>query len=132
VTETAAELDGARLVVPGRHEIWLVFFGVRHHIASPATFDALFSDAEGLVTIESVEHIERGAELNDGTCLVQADGAADIYLVTGFPESEVRKYHIPSFEIFVHYGFDESKVRQVPSLLLAAIPPGPELRAPWK
>jgi len=104
-----------------------MFFGVRHHIASPATFEALFPDTGGLVTIKSVEHIQCGPELNDGTCLIRADGDTGIYLVTGFPETEIRKHHIPSFEIFVNFGFDESKVRQVPALVLAAIPPGRDL-----
>ena len=130
MTETASELDGARLIVPGQPEIWLVFFGVRHHITSLATLNALFSDTQVLVTIGSVEHIKRGVDLNDGTCLVRADGDAGIYLVTGFPDSEVRKHPISSFETFVHFGFDESKVREVPALVLAAIPPGTDLQSP--
>jgi hypothetical protein len=121
VTETAAELDGGRLIVPGQPEVWLVYFGVRHYITSPATLDALFSDPGGFVTIGSIDHIERGADLNAGTCLVR---------VTGYPDSEVRRHPIVSFETFVHFGFDESKIREVPALVLAAIPSGRELQMP--
>jgi hypothetical protein len=37
---TAAELDGARLIVPGQPEVWLMSFGFSHHRATPATFDS--------------------------------------------------------------------------------------------
>jgi hypothetical protein len=130
VTETADELDGGRLIVPGQPEVWLVYFGVRHYITSPATLDALFSDPGGFVTIGSIDHIERGADLNAGTCLVRADGDPEIFLVTGYPDSEVRRHPIVSFETFVHFGFDESKIREVPALVLAAIPSGRELQMP--
>lgn len=129
MVQTAPEFNGARLIVAGRPEVWLMFFGVRHHISGPMVYDALFSETAGLLTIESVDHIQRGADLNEGTCLVRAEGDAGIYMVTGFPETEIRKYYIPSFETFSYFGFDEKKVREAPRLVLAAIPPGRELRS---
>jgi hypothetical protein len=31
--------------------------------------------------------------LNEGTCLVRAEGDAGIYLVTGFPDTEIRRHY---------------------------------------
>lgn len=93
VSQTVPEFNGARLVVAGRPEVWLVFFGVRHHISGPLVYDALFYETDGLVAVDSIDHIQRGADLNEGTCLVRAEGDAGIYLVTGFPDTEIRRHY---------------------------------------
>jgi hypothetical protein len=129
VGRIAPELNGARLFTPGQHQVWLVYHGTRHHITGPGVFDALFSDGVPLTAMEDVGELQRGADLVDGTCLVRAEGDMPIFLVTGFPDTEVRKHHIVSYESFMAFGFDEAKVRLVPRLVLAAIPLGRELRS---
>lgn len=123
------ELNGFRLYVPGQPQLWLVFHGMRHHVASPDVHDALFSSTEGHTAAESVDNILRGPDLNDGTCLVRGDGEdSSIYLVTGFPATDVRRHLIVSWETFLEFGFDEELVRTVPALILDAVPAGRELR----
>ena len=124
------ELDGLRLYVPDRPEVWLVFHGLRHHVVSPEVHDALFVGVEGHTAVESVDGLMRGPDLNEGTCLVRGDGEDEgTYLVTGFPSAEVRRHHIFSWQTFVDFGFDEQRVRLTPGLLLSAIPLGRELRS---
>ena len=125
------DLDGSRLYVPGKPEVWLVFHGLRHHVVSPVVHDALFVGAEGHTAVESVDDLRRGPDLNEGACLVRGDGADQAtYLVTGFPASEVRKHHVASWETFLSFGFDERLVRSAPGLVLSAVPTGRALRSP--
>jgi hypothetical protein len=122
------ELNGFRLYVPGQPELWLIFHGMRHHVASPDVHDALFSGTEGHTAAESVDSVLRGPDLNDGTCLARGDGEdSSIYLVTGFPASDVQRHRIVSWETFVAFGFDESLVRVVPALILSAVKAGRDI-----
>ncbi len=124
------ELDGLRLYVPGKPEVWLVFHGLRHHVVSPRVHDALFIGAEGHTAVESVDDLMRGPDLNEGTCIVRGDLADDgVYLLTGFPAAEVRRHHVFSWETFVDFGFDERLIRVTPGLLLSAIPLGRALHS---
>lgn len=124
------DLDGKRLYVPGRPEVWLMFHGLRHHVMSPAVHSALFANSEGHTPIDDVDAIQRGADLNDGTFLARGEGELAHYLITGFPATEVRRYYIPSWEIFLGYGFGAEQVRWVPSLVLSAVPAARPLTCP--
>ena len=125
------DLDGSRLYVPGKPEVWLVFHGLRHHVTSPQVYEALFIGVEGHTSVETVDDIKRGFDLNEGTCLVRGDGADEAtYLVTGFPTSEARKHHVSSWETFLSFGFDERLVRTTPWLVLSTVPTGRALRTP--
>jgi hypothetical protein len=125
----ASEFNGARVFTPGKPEVWLVFHGTRHHLVSPAVYEALFISGEGLTMMDDVEEIQRGADLVDGTCLVRAEGELPIYLVTGFPQTAIRKHYVASYDSFLAFAFSEEKVRIVPPLVLAAVPTGRELRS---
>ena len=122
------DLNGCRLFVPGSSEVWLVYGGMRRHIVSPEVYSALFSETEGLTEIDSVDDILRGPDLNDGTCLVRGRADGPIYLVTGFPSTDVRRLHIGSWETFLSFGFDEALVQMAPDLVLAGVAAGPTLR----
>ena len=124
----APDLNGARIQVPNAPEVWLVFHGLRHHVANAAVYDALFSSID-LLELESVEPILRGPDLVDGTCLASSEEGGAIFLLTGFPDEEIRKHHIRSYESFVDFGFDEAKVRRLPKLAIAGIRTGREIRS---
>lgn len=121
------DLDGMRLIEPGTPDVWLMIGGERRRIASSGVFDALFSEVERLVPYERVDRIALGPELGDGACLVRADGALSIYLVTRAGNGRVQKHFIPTYESLLDFAFDESKVRGVPSLLIEALPDGVDL-----
>jgi hypothetical protein len=122
-----ADLDGCRLRKPGEAAVWLIFQGLRHHIADPDTYSALFADDRGVVDDVQVGEIALGPELNHGSCLVRAQGGVSIYLVFGRPRA-IRCF-IPTLESFNEFGFAMSKVCDVPRILLDAIPVGPELES---
>ena len=124
----APELDGARIQVPSAPEVWLVYHGMRHHITSPSVYEAMFSSVD-LLQMDSVDQILRGPDLVEGTCLVRAEEGGGIYLVTGFPDTEIRKHYIYSFETLKDFGFDEAKVRLLPRLVLAGLPLGRDIRS---
>ncbi|WP_462122045.1 hypothetical protein [Methylorubrum thiocyanatum] len=119
------DLDGLRLVASDSPDVWLVFAGRRHRIASPAVYQALFAGPDDLIFSEDIPSITMGEELNDGTCLVRPTGSHAIFLVTG--RAPVRKFHIPTFESFTDFGFSESAVIDVPALILEAVELGGEL-----
>lgn len=120
------DMDGLRLVTPGKSDVWLMFDGRRHRIASSQVYDALWSEVEGLVSSFDVELIEQGPELGEGACLVRADGELAIHLLTA-PDGAPQRRFIPTYESLLDFAFDEAKVRNVPGLLLQAVAPGPEL-----
>lgn len=121
------DLDGLRLHVSGGPDVWLMFGGQRHWIASSAVYDALWSEVDGLVSAFDVALIEEGHELGEGTCLVRPDGSLAIHLLTSPQPGEVVRCFVPTYESLLDFGFDEAKVRDVPPLLLDSIPAGPEL-----
>ncbi len=121
-----ADLDGRRIFQNGRPEVWLVFHGVRHHIYNPDVFDALFVNADNIIELPEAESLSDGRVLNPGTCLVQPMGGVGIYLVTG-EGVFIRRHLIPTYESFCDFGFDLSKVVQIPNLVLEGIVGGREI-----
>jgi len=120
------DLDGQRLVVPGKPEVWLVFNGERHRIPNSTAYDRLFSEVERLITSVDVDSIKRGEDLDEDVCLVRPEGGHQIFLVTGSGEN-IRRHHIVSFETLVDFGFDIVKTREVPSILVRALSEGEPL-----
>ena len=123
------DLDGLRLISPDKPDVFLMIGGQRRRIASPGVYDALWNEVDGLVSAFDVEQIALGPELGEGTCLVRPDGDVAIHLLTSPAPGEVVCCFIPTYESLLDYGFDESRVRNVPALLIQAAPAGPEIRS---
>ena len=121
------DLDGLRLLEPGRPDVWLIFGGERHRIASSAVYDALFSEVEGLVPYQGVERILLGPELEEGTCLIRADEGLSIYLLARAGNGEVQRHFIPTYESLLDFRFDEAKVRAVSPLVIEGLNEGADL-----
>jgi hypothetical protein len=119
------DLDGLRLYHPGNPNVWLIFHGQKHRIASPGAYDALFANHEGLNSSDEIDTIFEGVEISEGTILARPAGSVSVYLVTGWPETQ--RYLVGSYETAVDFGFDLSKVIDIPSLVLYAVQPGIEL-----
>lgn len=121
------DLDGLRLNEPGRPEVWVVFGGERHQVASSTVYDSLFSEVTGLLPYEGVEWITEGPALEEGTCLIRADETLSIHLLARASNGQVVRHFIPTYESLVDFGFDENKVRNVPPLVIEALHEGVEL-----
>ncbi len=122
------DLDGLRLTGPDQTDVWLVFHGRRHRIASPQVYDSLFSGTEAILLSADLEAIAEGPVLDDGACLVRPDGELDIYLATGAGE-QTRLFHVPTYESLLDFDFDEAKVHTVPRLIVEAMPAGEPLES---
>jgi hypothetical protein len=120
------DLDGLRLIESGGPDVWLIFHGRRHRVPSTAVYDRLFSEIEGLVHSSEIQSIARGDDLSAGACLIRGDGTLAVYLLTTV-EGELRRLFVPTYESLRDFRFDEAKVRDVPTLLLQAVPTGAEL-----
>ena len=123
------DLDGIRIKERGSPNVWLVYHGRRHRIASPGAFIALFHDDAELIYHDDLATIKLGREINEGSCLVQGETSSAIYLITGFPVIKIKKHPIGSWESFLDYGFNIEKVERVKSIVLDAVPIGKEITA---
>ncbi len=121
------DLDGCRLFIPGQPEVWLVFHGQRHRIASPRVYESLFKDAEGLVEEPGLGAIAEGPDLGEGTCLVRPQESLSIYLVTAGEGGIVRRHLVLNWDSMCDFGFDEAKVVTVPALVFEGLAPGRDL-----
>ena len=124
--------DGMRLRTADQPDVWLVYHGERHRIASPEVYEAFFTGVDAVVTVDSVAGIEAGSTLADGACLLRAEGRDAIYLVNRVEAHAVLRHHIASYRTFMAFGFDLAKVRDVPRLVLDTVPEGRDIRvAEW-
>ena len=124
--ERRPDLDGERLVDLATSQIWVMFHGERHLVASDDVYNNLFSERERLVTAVDVNTVERGADLEAGTCIVRPEGSGNIYLVTG-SGGDVRRHYVTSFECLCDFGFDIGKTRNVPEILVRTVREGEAL-----
>lgn len=120
------DLDGLRLFEPGKPDVWLVFHGRRHRIASSNVYDSLFHEVDGIIESQEIEGVALGDQIGEGACLIRADGTLPVYLLTVF-DGEARRCHIPSYEVLRDFGFHEKKVRDASPLLVNAVPIGEAL-----
>lgn len=121
------DLDGLRLVEPGRPEVWLVMRGERRQVASTTVYDALWSETTGLVPFEGLEWIVEGPMLEEGTCLIRGAGSVSVHLLARSDGGQVLRHFIPTYESLLDFGFDGGKVREVPPLVIEGLREGVEL-----
>lgn len=121
------DLDGLRLIEEGRPDVWLMYHGKRHRIASPAVYDSLFSEVSGLVTYPDVSSITLGPDVIEGSCLIRADETVFVHLLTASDSGEVRRHWVPTYESLLDFGFAEAKVRDIPHLAMELLPKGADL-----
>ena len=121
------DLDGVRLARPGMPDVWLVFGGRRHRIASPEVYVALFGQrSDAIISDLDMDVVDPGPELNNGTCLIRADENGMIFMATGAAET-FRLHHIFNYESLLDFGFDMEKVRNVPQIIIDILPRGKSL-----
>lgn len=118
----AHDLDGTRLRRPGEPQVWLMIDGQRRLVENGAVYDALFNEITHLRDEPDLEALPEGPTLNEGTCLARPYGSLSIYLVTGYPSPT--RHHVETYETLVDFRFDESKVWNVPPIVLETVPLG--------
>ena len=115
------------MVRAGEPDVWLIFHGVRHRIASPRVFDALFRDAEGLIEDVDPYAVSEGVTLEDGSCLVTPDEGGGFYLVIRGEAGIVRRHLVVNWESWCDFRFDQDKLATIPRLVLEGLPRGRDL-----
>ncbi|MGL4512527.1 MAG: hypothetical protein ACRCT8_05500 [Lacipirellulaceae bacterium] len=118
------DLNGLRVQLPGRPEIYLIDEGCKRHIPNPATYDSLFRDWGGIVQDLDIDEIPNAAAISDGAVLAQGKGRAEVYLIDGGV-----KRHVPSPALMDRYHFRWPQSR-LDTAVIDAIPTGRPIAAP--
>lgn len=124
------DLDGCRLQKPGEPDVWLMLQGRRHRIANPSTYSSLFGKTDGLMIVDYIDSLKIGPDIQEGTFLARPDGSLDIYLIMRTSPDSLRRHHIPNWETFCEFEFDQTKLQDVPPALLKALPSGGDILGP--
>ena len=102
-----------------------MFNGMRHYIASPGVYEALFSDVS-LQEVPEISSIMRGPDLVEGTVLIRG-GDGRIFLVTAVSPGEARRFLIADWDTFQAFGFDMDRVKDAPDILISAVVSAPPI-----
>jgi hypothetical protein len=118
------ELNGLRVKVPGRPEVYLMDQGYRRWVPNPATYNSLFRDWNGIREELAVTDIPVGTPVTDGAILARGSGTAPVYLIDG----GVKRW-VTSPAAMDRYYFNWQTVYNVPLVLLQNIPAGSNIDA---
>jgi hypothetical protein len=108
------DLNGLRVQLPGHPEIYLIDEGCKRHIPNPPTFDNLFRNWDGIVQDLNVNDILSGPPIPDGAVLLQAKGAAEVWLIDGHV-----KRHVTSPAVMDRYNLRWPPTRVDPTVVNA-------------
>jgi hypothetical protein len=111
------DLNGLRVKLPNRPEIYLVDRGYRRWIPNPFTYNNLFRDWNGIVVDINITDISLGASFTSGAVLVRPDGSAPVYLV----DNGVKRW-ITSPAAMDKYHFNWGRVYVIPPVVVNSIP----------
>jgi hypothetical protein len=113
------DLNGLRVKLPNRPEIYLIDRGYRRWIPNPATYNNLFRDWNGIVTDISITDIPLSTQITSGAVLARGDGTAPVYLI----DNGVKRW-VTSPAAMDKYYFAWNRVYVVPPVLVNFIPNG--------
>ena len=116
------DLNGLRIKLPNRPEIYLIDRGFRRWIPDPGTYNNLFRDWNGIVVDIDIDDIPLGPAITSGAVLVRAAGTAPVYLV----DQGVKRW-IVSPAIMDQYYFAWNRVYVLPAGSVDPIPVGPNI-----
>ncbi|MGW1200162.1 hypothetical protein ACWD4B_30640 [Streptomyces sp. NPDC002536] len=74
------DLNGLRIKAVNGPAIYLVLDGRRHWIPDPATYNRLFRDWNGIVSVLDIGNITEGSALTNGAFLGKASNRPEVYL----------------------------------------------------
>ena len=114
------ERSGARIVSPGRPDVYLVDpAGYRRRIPNHTTYCRLFRDWRGISDADDLDEIAEGLPFKSATILVRGDAAARIYLL-----DNGRKRLVPSDTVMDKYWFNWGRICVVRQILIDHVPEG--------
>ncbi|MEU8581970.1 hypothetical protein [Streptomyces abikoensis] len=116
------DLNGLRIKAVNAPNIYLVLDGKRHWIPNPATYNNLFRDWNGVVSVLDVGGITAGGALSDGAFLGKASGRPEVYLF-----SNGIKRWITSPAAMDKYYFAWNRIQNLPIEAVNSIPDGPSI-----
>jgi hypothetical protein len=116
------DLNGLRVKLPNRPEIYLIDRGYRRWVPNPGTYNNLFRDWNGIVVDIDIDEIPMGPGISSGAVLVRAAGTAPVYLV----DQGVKRW-IVSPAMMDRYHFAWNRVYVLPAGSVDPIPVGPNI-----
>jgi hypothetical protein len=116
------ELNGVRVKAPNNPMVYLVDQGYKRWIPNPSTYNNLFRDWTTIVVDIDVDAIPTGAQISDGAILARAVNTAPVYLI----DQGVKRW-IVSPAAMDKYDFDWGKIKVVDSVVIDALPRGPDI-----
>ncbi|MDT0453162.1 hypothetical protein [Streptomyces hesseae] len=114
------DLNGLRIKAVNSPNIYLVLDGKRHWIPNPATYNNLFRDWNGVVSVLDVGDITAGSALSDGAFLGKASGRPEVYLFS----NGVKRW-ITSPAVMDKYYFAWNRIQDLPAEAVNSVPNGP-------
>ncbi|SNS54933.1 hypothetical protein SAMN04488107_2970 [Geodermatophilus saharensis] len=116
------DLNGWRVKMPDRPEIYLVDQGYRRWIPNPATYNNLFRDWNGIREFIDVHTIPVGLPIANGAVLARPSGGPAVYFV----DAGVKRW-VTSPTAMDRYHLNWDRVYGVPPILLQNISDGPAI-----
>ncbi|MFF4161527.1 hypothetical protein [Streptomyces sp. NPDC001678] len=116
------DLNGLRIKAVNSPAIYLVLDGKRHWIPNPATYNNLFRDWNGVVSVLDVGDITAGSALSDGAFLGKASGWPEVYLFS----NGVKRW-ITSPAAMDKYYFAWNRIQNLPAEAVNSVPNGADI-----
>ncbi|WP_414170262.1 hypothetical protein ACMATS_35090 [Streptoverticillium reticulum] len=116
------DLNGLRIKAVDGPAIYLVLDGRRHWIPNPGTYDNLFRDWNGVVSVLDIGNITEGGALSDGAFLGKSPDRPEVYLFS----NGVKRW-ITSPAAMDKYYFAWNRIQNLPYEAVNSIPNGPSI-----
>jgi hypothetical protein len=117
MTAPRPDLNGLRVKLPNRPEVYLTDRGYRRWIPNAMTYGNLFRDWTGIVVDINIDEISLGPSITSGAVLVRPDGAAPVYLV----DNNAKRW-VVSPAAMDKYHFNWNRVYVIPPVVVNSIP----------
>jgi hypothetical protein len=123
LSPASSDWNGLRLRSPESAPIFIVFDGSLHWIPNPTTYNNLFKDWNGILSIENLgAKIGQGPNISEDAMLAEQNEGGKVFLIT----NDV-KHWIVNPNVFDRYNFNWGRVRHLPATILESIPSGSNL-----
>ncbi|MEU7164481.1 hypothetical protein AB0A70_07525 [Streptomyces morookaense] len=113
------DLNGLRIKAVNGPAIYLVLDGRRHWIPNPTTYNNLFRDWNGVVSVLDIGNITEGGALSDGAFLGKAPDQPQVYLFS----NGVKRW-ITSPAAMDKYYFAWNRIQNLPGEAVNSVPSG--------
>lgn len=117
--EVNMRLNGKRVRIPNKAEVYMIDEGRRRLIPNPDTYNNLFVSWNDILLDPRSGEIETGTPLTDGASLVQGEKTPEVFLLDGR-----EKRFIANPETMDAYGFNWKKVKTMSKSALDILPNG--------